>query len=169
VRLHIDSWRWSGVPWYLRSGKFLPTTAAEVLVQLKAPPSHLFGDSHPAHGRANYLRIRLSPNSALALAARVKNAGQEFIGSQHELFLLNEQPGAEPPYQRLLTDAMRGDGALFTREDAVEAAWAVVDRVVKSPPAALPYRRGTWGPGAADRLLSTGEQWHEPGPDGTVK
>ena len=105
LRLFIDSWRWEGVPWYLRSGKYLATTATEVIVQLKPPPQRLFADSAPAVGRANYLRFRLSPNSAVALAARVKRAGQEFVGEQRELYLIDEQPGEEAPYERLLGDA----------------------------------------------------------------
>jgi glucose-6-phosphate 1-dehydrogenase len=132
LRLFIDSWRWGGVPWYLRSGKYLAETAAEVLVELKPPPQELFADAAPAAGRANYLRFRLSPSSAVALAARVKRAGKEFVGDQRELYLIEEQPGEELPYERLLGDAMAGDGALFTREDAVEAAWAVVDPVLKT-------------------------------------
>ena len=131
LRLFIDSWRWEGVPWYLRSGKYLADTATEVLVELKPPPQRLFADSAPTTGRANYLRFRLSPNSAIALAARVKLAGKEFVGDQRELYLFEEQDGEESPYERLLGDAMIGDGALFTREDAVEAAWAVVDPVLK--------------------------------------
>ena len=87
LRLFIDSWRWEGVPWYLRSGKYLAETATEVLVELKPPPQRLFADSAPTTGRANYLRFRLSPNSAIALAARVKLAGKEFVGEQRELYL----------------------------------------------------------------------------------
>ena len=112
LRLFIDSWRWKGVPWYLRSGKCLAETAHEVLVELKPPPQELFADSAPATGRANYLRFRLSPSSAVALAARVKRAGKEFVGDQRELYLVEEQPGEESPYERLLGDAMAGDGAL---------------------------------------------------------
>ncbi|MDQ2947775.1 MAG: glucose-6-phosphate dehydrogenase, partial [Acidobacteriota bacterium] len=130
VRLLIDSWRWQGVPWYLRSGKFLPETAAQVLVELKPPPQRLFADSGTPTATGNYLRFRLSPNAAIALAARVKLAGQEFVGEQRELYLLDEQPREEAPYERLLTDAMAGDGALFAREDAVEAAWAVVNPIL---------------------------------------
>ena len=140
LRLFIDSWRWEGVPWYLRSGKYLAETATEVLVELKPPPQRLFADSAPATGRANYLRFRLSPNSAIALAARVKRAGKEFVGDQRELYLVEEQPGEEAPYERLLGDAMAGDGALFTREDAVEAAWAVVDPVLKTHHRAQPLQ-----------------------------
>ena len=138
--MFIDSWRWEGVPWYLRSGKCLAETAAEVLVELKPPPQRLFADSAPAAGRANYLRFRLSPNSAVALAARVKRAGKEFVGDQRELYLVEEQPGEETPYERLLGDAMAGDGALFTREDAVEAAWAVVDPVLDDAPPGPPLQ-----------------------------
>jgi glucose-6-phosphate 1-dehydrogenase len=165
LRLFIDSWRWQGVPWYLRSGKFLRATAAEVLVELKAPPQKLFADSEPVAGRANYVRFRLSPSSAVALAARVKRAGKEFVGDQRELYLLEEQPGEEAPYERLLEDAMAGDGALFTREDAVEAAWAVVDPVLKTHHRARPYRRGSWGPKAADALIAADGGWHNPRPE----
>jgi glucose-6-phosphate 1-dehydrogenase len=165
LRLFIDSWRWQGVPWYLRSGKFLSATAAEVLVELKAPPQKLFADSEPVAGRANYVRFRLSPSSAVALAARVKRAGKEFVGDQRELYLLEEQPGEEAPYERLLEDAMAGDGALFTREDAVEAAWAVVDPVLKTHHRVRPYRRGSWGPKAADALIAADGGWHNPRPE----
>jgi glucose-6-phosphate 1-dehydrogenase len=162
LRLFIDSWRWEGVPWYLRSGKCLAETAAEVIVDLKAPPQRLFADSAPGAGLANYLRFRLSPNSAVALAARVKRAGKAFVGDQRELYLVDEQPGEEAPYERLLTDAMAGDGALFTREDAVEAAWAVVDPVIRHHPQAHPYRRYTWGPKQADALIASDGGWHNP-------
>jgi glucose-6-phosphate 1-dehydrogenase len=150
------------VPWYLRSGKCLAAAAAEVLVELKPPPQRLFDDSAPVAGRANYLRFRLSPNSAVALAARVKRAGKEFVGDQRELYLLDEQPGEETPYERLLGDAMAGDRALFTREDAVEAAWAVVDPVLKAHHRARPYKPGSWGPKQADALIAADASWHNP-------
>jgi glucose-6-phosphate 1-dehydrogenase len=132
LRLFIDSWRWEGVPWYLRSGKYLAATATEVVVELKAPPQRLFADSAAKLGQSNYLRFRISPNSAIALAARVKRAGKEFVGDQRELYLVDGHPGEESPYERLLGDAMAGDGALFAREDAVEAAWTAVDRVLSA-------------------------------------
>ncbi|MFZ0247162.1 glucose-6-phosphate dehydrogenase [Candidatus Binatus sp.] len=162
LRLSIDSWRWEGVPWYLRSGKFLAETATEVLVELKPPPQRLFADSAPATGRTNYLRFRLSPSTAVALAARVKLAGREFVGDQRELYLLEQAPEEEAPYERLLTDAMAGDGALFTREDAVEAAWAVVDPVLKTHHRVLPYKRHSWGPKEADALIASHSRWHNP-------
>ena len=164
LRLFIDSWRWEGVPWYLRSGKCLATTAAEVSVLLKPPPQRLFADSGPAAGQTNYLRFRLSPNSAVALAARVKRAGREFVGEQRELYLMDERPGEESPYERLLGDAMEGNGALFTREDAVEAAWAVVTPVLDDHAPASPYRRGGWGPAQAAALIAADGGWRDPLP-----
>ena len=160
LRLFIDSWRWEGVPWYLRSGKYLAATATEVVVELKAPPQRLFADSAAGIGQTNYLRFRISPNSAIALAARVKRAGKEFAGDQRELYLVEEQAGGESPYERLLGDAMAGDGALFAREGAVEAAWAVVDTVLTQHHKVCPYQRGGWGPKEADKILAAGTGWH---------
>jgi glucose-6-phosphate 1-dehydrogenase len=164
LRLSIDSWRWAGVPWYLRSGKRLHDTATEILVELKPPPQQLFADSSPASGPANYLRFRLAPDSAIALAARVKRVGEEFVGDQRELLLLDTQPNEEAAYERLLTDAMAGDGALFTREDAVEAAWEVVDPVLENHHPAHHYQPGTWGPKQANTLIAPHSRWHNPSP-----
>jgi glucose-6-phosphate 1-dehydrogenase len=166
LRLFIDSWRWDGVPWYLRAGKCLAETAAEVVVQLKRPPQQLFADSAAPEGRCNYLRFRLSPNSALALAVRVKRAGKEFVGFQRELYLSDEQPNTAPPYERLLEDAMHGDGALFAREDSIEAAWAVVDRVLRRHRPVVPYARGSWGPPEAEKLIAAAGGWRNPIPHG---
>ncbi len=162
LRLFIDSWRWEGVPWYVRSGKFLAETAAEITVQLKPPPQRLFADSAPKDGKANYLRFRLSPSSAVALAARVKTTGKEFIGTQRELYLVDEHPGEEAPYERLLGDAMAGNGALFIRQDAVEAAWAVVEPVLNDHPAVRSYPRRSWGPEEANSLIEANGRWHNP-------
>jgi glucose-6-phosphate 1-dehydrogenase len=162
LRLFIDSWRWAGVPWYLRSGKYLAETETEILVELKSPPQRLFADSAPTTGRTNYLRFQLSPSSAIAIAARVKRAGKEFVGDQRELYLVEEQSGEETPYERLLGDAMAGDGALFTREDAVEAAWAVVDPVLKTHHRVRPYKRWSWGPKEADAIIVSDGGWHNP-------
>jgi glucose-6-phosphate 1-dehydrogenase len=162
LRLFIDSWRWAGVPWYLRSGKYLAETETEILVELKSPPQRLFADSAPTTGRTNYLRFQLSPSSAIAIAARVKRAGKEFVGDQRELYLVEEQSGEETPYERLLGDAMAGDGALFTREDAVEAAWAVVDPVLKTHHRVRPYKRRSWGPKEADAIIVSDGGWHNP-------
>ncbi|MBA3581268.1 MAG: glucose-6-phosphate dehydrogenase [Gammaproteobacteria bacterium] len=169
LRLFIDSWRWEGVPWYLRSGKCLAESVAEVLVELKPPPQKLFDDSSSPGTRANYLRFRISPNSAVALAARVKRAGKDFVGDQRELYLLDEQMEQQSAYERLLSDAMAGDGALFTREDAVEAAWTVVDPVLKNLPALHRYKSGSWGPKQADTLIAGHGKWCNPLVVKTVK
>jgi glucose-6-phosphate 1-dehydrogenase len=163
VRLFIDSWRWAGVPFYLRSGKYLPDTATEVLVELHPAPQRLFEDSAPKVGRPNYVRFRCSPDAAIAIATRVKIPGKEYVGEQRELFLCEELVGQEAPYQRLLTAAMAGEGALFTREDAVEAAWRVVNPVLTKHSKAKVYKRGTWGPKDANSILRPGETWHNPG------
>ncbi|MEP6880750.1 MAG: glucose-6-phosphate dehydrogenase, partial [Dokdonella sp.] len=128
----------------------------------KPPPQKLFDDAATGPGQANYLRFRLSPNSAVALAARVKRAGKEFVGDQRELYLVEEEPGEKSPYERLLGDAMAGDGALFTREEAVEAAWIVVEPVLENHDEALPYEPGSWGPSQADELIRADGGWHNP-------
>ncbi|MGB7754444.1 MAG: glucose-6-phosphate dehydrogenase [Salinisphaera sp.] len=165
ARLFIDSWRWGGVPWYLRAGKRLPTTAVEVRVQLHAPPQHLFDDADPGAGPANYLRFKLQPASSIALAARIKQPGKAFVGNQRELYLHEDNHQAETPYERLLGDAMAGDGALFTSQDAVEAAWAVVEPVLGEHAPVVAYAPGSWGPAGADTLIAGDGTWHDPQPE----
>jgi len=161
VRLFIDSWRWAGVPWLLRTGKKLSTTAGEVIVFFKRPPQSLFDDSQ-AREHTNYLRFRLSPVSEIALAARVKTPGEEFMGTQQEFVLHTESPLEREPYERLLAGAMAGDRALFTSRGSVEAAWRVVDDVLAHHDKALPYAPGTWGPSEAEALAAPWGGWHEP-------
>ncbi len=162
LRVFIDSWRWDGVPWYIRSGKCLATNAAEIFVQLKSPPQRLFADSD---SQANYLRFRLAPYSVIALAARVKRAGEKFIGDQKELFLLDAQPDKQAPYERLLGDALAGNGALFTRQDSVEPAWAAIDKVLVNHHPVHLYKPGSWGPEEANALIAPKEScWHDPTP-----
>lgn len=160
LRLHIDSWRWAGVPWYLRSGKCLPATVCEVLVRLQPPPVRLFEDAVTPGNGTNHLRFRLSPHSLIALAARVKQAGKAFVGEPHELVLIEEEAGEQTPYERLLTDAMAGDPTLFAREGAVEAAWRVVEPVLGTHAQAISYAPGSWGPVAADALIAGDGGWH---------
>lgn len=162
LRLFIDSWRWEGVPWYLRSGKYLAESVNEVVVELKPPPQKLFDDSPQASNGSNYLRFQLAPHSAIGLAARIKAKGKEFIGDQKELFVIEEEPGEQSPYERLLGDAISGDRTLFSREDATEAAWAVVEPALKKHPRTLPYKRGGWGPEEANALIAKGSGWHNP-------
>jgi glucose-6-phosphate 1-dehydrogenase len=164
--LYVDSWRWNGVPWTLRSGKCLPMTACEVLVRLEPPPLRLFEDAVAKGAQANHLRFRLSPHSAIGLAARVKRIGEQFVGDQHELILVEEDAGEETPYERLLVDAMAGNAALFAREDAVEAAWSIVEPVLFAPPKVIVYPRGSWGPPEADRLIEAAGGWRNPELDG---
>ena len=165
LRLFINSWRWAGVPWYLRAGKQLPRSVVEVLVQMQPPPQHLFDDTGSAAARANYFRFRLQPKASIALAARVKRSGKEFVGVQHELYLDADEPNLLSPYERLLGDAMSGDRALFTDANAVMAAWAVVEPILTTHAAVLPYSPGSWGPSAADALTAEHGGWHEPAVD----
>ncbi|MET0384005.1 MAG: glucose-6-phosphate dehydrogenase [Burkholderiaceae bacterium] len=165
VRLRVDTPRWRGVPFYLRAGKSLPNTTVEVLIQFKPPAQALFEDSGAAGGRPNYLRLRLQPTSSIALAARVKQVGKRFVGEQRELYACEDLSGEEAPYDRLLGDAMAGDGSLFTSLEAVEAAWAIVDGVLARAPRAIPYKPGTWGPSAADELIAADGGWFVPVPE----
>jgi glucose-6-phosphate 1-dehydrogenase len=165
LRLFIDSWRWEGVPWFLRSGKYLAKTVNEVLVQLKPPPHKLFDDSPRTVDQSNYVRFQLSPLSVIALSGRVKSKGKQFVGDQKELSMIEQECGERLPYERLLGDAMSGDHMLFTREDTVDAAWAVIDPVLKNHPAAIPYPRGSWGPKEAEALIAAYGSWHNPSLD----
>ena len=164
LRLFIDSWRWEGVPWYLRSGKYLPETATEVIVELKPPPQRLFADSAPATGRTNYLRFRLSPTPPLPLRVASNWPEKNSWGISANSTCRKNTTERKSPYERLLGDAMNGDGALFAREDAVEAAWAVVDTILKKHHRCRPYKRGSWGPKAADAILAAHGVWHNPSP-----
>lgn len=162
LRLHIDSWRWSGVPWFLRAGKEMPEHVTEVCVELKPPPQKVFADSEPEVGRCNYLRFRFNPMIEIGLGARAKIPGEANIGEQSELFLSNEYPDEMSPYERLLGDALAGEGLLFARQDGVEEAWRVVDKILTHHHVAHPYPRGTWGPKEADRMIEPFGGWHDP-------
>jgi glucose-6-phosphate 1-dehydrogenase len=161
VRVHIDSWRWSGVPWYLRAGKAMPTDACEVLVRFKPPPHNLFGDALAGEG-SNTMRFRLSPNTLIAMGARFKRPGRSFVGDPHECVLQEEWPDPVSPHARLLSDAMAGDTTLFTSEQAIEAAWAVVEPVLHAQPKPYPYAAGSWGPDAATHFIAMDGGWHNP-------
>jgi glucose-6-phosphate 1-dehydrogenase len=162
VRLHLDTWRWAGVPILIRTGKCLPVTATEVLVELKRPPFDVFGEREPRD--ANYLRFRLTPDMSISLGARAKRPGNRMVGEEVELLALHDSGTERPPYQRLLGDAVRGDQMLFAREDAVEAAWRIVDPILDPGDPPLRYRPGSWGPKAAAALLPPGMRWHVPAP-----
>ena len=163
IRLHIDSWRWAGVPFYIRAGKHLPVTATEVLVELKRPPVTLFEDCVTA--RPNHFRFRLSPQVVLSLGARAKMPGEKMQGEDVDLMTFHEQPDEMAPYERLLGDAMRGDQTLFAREDAVQEAWRIVEPVLGPCAPLRPYQPGTWGPDEASQLMDHGASWHNPAQD----
>ncbi|HEU5368003.1 MAG TPA: glucose-6-phosphate dehydrogenase [Ktedonobacterales bacterium] len=160
LRLHIDTWRWSGVPFYIRAGKALPVTTTEVFVELKRPPQVVFNEMEP--GQANYVRFRLSPNIVIALGARAKKPGEELEGERVEL-IAREQPHDEiKPYERLLGDAMRGDASLFAREDAIEEAWRIVGPVLDNVTPLHIYEPNTWGPPEADQMVGWVGGWRNP-------
>jgi glucose-6-phosphate 1-dehydrogenase len=159
MRLAIDTWRWAGVPFYIRTGKRLPITSTEVMVRLKDPPLFLFADTRPP---ANYFRFRLSPEVVIAIGAGVKRPGDAMNGDQTELVARHLLAGKDLPYERLLGDALEGDASLFTRADTVEAAWRVVEPLLKDPKPPLEYEPGSWGPRAADAFVAEGDGWHDP-------
>lgn len=163
LRLQIDSWRWSGVPIYIRAGKRLPVTATEVVVDLKPPPAQIFGDVLPE--QPNYLRFRLGPDVAIALGAYAKLPGVGMRGREVELFVCQQHGEEMDAYERLIGDALIGDSTLFARQDEVEAAWAIVDPVLRSHSIVYEYLPGSWGPPAAADLLTGNCGWHDPGAD----
>jgi glucose-6-phosphate 1-dehydrogenase len=163
VRLHIDSWRWSGVPWYLRAGKELPVHTTEVLVEFSEPPQRVFRDESVDLGaEPNFIRFRLSPRPHIALGVRTLIASAGLRSRRNELVLSDDVSDERLPYERLLGDAIAGDQFLFTSEAGMEAAWAIVDRVLTSHPTAIPYLRGTWGPPESNRLIEDGLGWRPP-------
>lgn len=158
--LHIDTWRWAGVPFYIRAGKNLPITTTQVMVDMKAPPLSIFDEITPA--QSNYFRFRLSPEVVIAEGARVKKPGEAMQGEPVELVARHASVPEKSPYERLLGDAIGGDNALFTSDECVEAAWAVVDRVLNDESAVSFYEPGSWGPPAAAKVVSSTEGWHDP-------
>jgi glucose-6-phosphate 1-dehydrogenase len=156
ARLFVDSWRWEGVPFFVRAGKCLPVTTTEVVVRLKQPPLR-----RVALGPTNYLRFRFSPDVAIAIGARVKRPGEERGTQETELSVMRQPSGDEmEPYERLLGDAMRGDPMLFAREDAVEAAWSIVDPIIHNLGPLFEYEPGSWGPPESNRLVAGLGGWN---------
>ncbi len=161
IRLHVDSWRWDGVPFFIRAGKCLPMSTTEVLVTLKRPPLR-----HAGPQETNHLRFRLSPDLIIAIGARIKKAGEHMVSEPTELKLIHQSdPDEMEAYERLLGDAMTGDSTLFSREDSVEAAWAIVDPILDSTTPVHSYEPGTWGPADAARLTADIGGWHAPADD----
>ena len=156
--LHIDTWRWAGVPFYIRAGKRLPLTTTQVLVDMKTPPLSVFDPIGAP--QSNYFRFRLSPEVVIAEGMRVKKPGEEMRGEAVELVARHDSGPEKSPYERLLGDAIRGDNGLFTSDECVEAAWAVVDQVLAHEGPVAFYEPGSWGPDAAAAIVSDDEGWH---------
>jgi glucose-6-phosphate 1-dehydrogenase len=157
LRLQIDSWRWNGVPFLIRAGKSLPVTATEVIVELKPPPVHW---TVPGE---NYFRFRLGPELSIALGAQVKKTGMGMTTVPIELAVVEKPQNDEvDAYERLLTEAMHGESMLFVREDAVEAAWTIVEPILDNATPVREYNPGTWGPAEADQLAAKLGGWHNP-------
>ncbi|MHB1084560.1 MAG: glucose-6-phosphate dehydrogenase [Thiobacillus sp.] len=163
VRFFVDTWRWAGVPFIVRTGKKMPVTTTEVRAEFQLPPQRVFALSEAGPLATNYLRMRLSPTVSIALGARTKNAGDRMVGRPVELYVCNNHPDEMSAYERLLGDALDGEAMLFARQDAVEAAWSVVEPVLSHRDPAYAYEPGTWGPPEADLLLAGG-RWHNPRP-----
>jgi len=162
AKLAIDSWRWEGVPIYIRTGKCLPVSIAEAVVQFKRPPRETFGEISSIG--CGHVRFRIQPDVTIALGTRVKVPGDRMIGSDVELILTRQPAGDKPPYQRLLGDAMHGISDLFTREDIVDAEWRIVNGVLGNVTPVYRYKTGTWGPVEADQLVGTDGHWLNPKP-----
>jgi glucose-6-phosphate 1-dehydrogenase len=157
VQLEIDSWRWAGVPFFIRAGKCLPVTATEVLVKLRKPPLSRLPEG------SNYFRFRLGPDLSLSIGARVKKPGPQIDTIPTELTAVQQSLANEmDAYERLLTDAMKGDPLLFVRQDAVEAAWVIVDPILNNVVPLQTYEPGTWGPPAAADFAKEIGGWSDP-------
>jgi glucose-6-phosphate 1-dehydrogenase len=160
ARLEIDSPRWAGVPFWIRTGKCLPITATQVRVRLTQPAGALFDAGATAHG--NEFCFGLSPDVFISLTARTKVPGEAMIGEDVRL-VEHRQPSDEmEPYERLIGDALRGDRTLFGSEAGVEAAWRVVDPILKTDEPVFEYKCGSWGPAQAERLVADAGGWLEP-------
>jgi glucose-6-phosphate 1-dehydrogenase len=163
-RFEIESWRWAGVPWLIRTGKAMPVTATEAVVQFKAPPRMLFSRADDRSPAPNELRFRLGADDGILLHIQTKAPGDELTTKAVNLEVQYEKVFGHraEAYQRLLEDAMEGDPRRFGRADSLEEQWRIVDPVVAHPPPVDLYYKGTWGTSAADRLAADIGGWREP-------
>jgi glucose-6-phosphate 1-dehydrogenase len=161
LRLHVDSWRWHGVPFLVRAGKNLARTVTEVMVQLRNAPHVVFPDPAPAAG--NFVRFRLSPDVSIAIGACAKRPGEGMLGSPVELSVVEQamqgKSGRMLDYERLLGDAMVGDATLFARQDLVETAWSLVEPTLHWDIPTFEYEPGSWGPAEARRIVAGTRAW----------
>ena len=160
IRLFIDSWRWAGIPFYIRAGKCLPVTSTEVNVTLRRPPLDTFEEK--SLGSPNRFRLTLSPEVVIALGMRVKRPGERMQGEDVELIAIHQRADEMSPYERLLGDALRGDPILFARADQVEAQWRIVDPILGDVTPVYEYEPNTWGPPEAAKLMEDPGGWLDP-------
>ena len=161
LQLYVDSWRWAGVPIFVRAGKKLSCSATEVIVKFKEAPQVVFPGSSTSDN--NYVRFRMGPDVVIALGANTKAPGETMTGHMTELIMVTQSDDeAMDPYERLLGDAMEGDATMFARQDVVEAAWAIVDPLLNDQRTPDVYSAGGFGPRAADDLTASIGGWHDP-------
>jgi glucose-6-phosphate 1-dehydrogenase len=159
LQLGVDSWRWNGVPFYIRAGKNLPVTCTEVLARFRTPPIAL----RDVGASQNHLRFRISPEMTIALGTNVLGTGDPVRSESVEIVASSQpKPDEMDAYERVLGDAMAGDATLFAREDYVEEAWRIVDPVLKAATPVLEYEKGSWGPGEVEQRVSPPGGWHNP-------
>ena len=158
VRLEVDSWRWAGVPWIIRAGKGLASTVTEAVVEFARPPRPLFADSDCRPG-PNRLTFRTKPDDGISFSMQAKKPGPAMVSRPIELHLEHDRPRGREAYNRLISDALRGDPALFARQDGVMEAWRVVERALSESRPVVSYQRGSWGPAEADSLLGSDWDW----------
>lgn len=161
MELHLDSWRWAGVPFYVRAGKCLAATATEAIVEFQHPPRDVFPE--PVADGSNYIRFRLGPDRvAIGIGARAKKPGTELVGEDVELYVCNGAEDEMGAYERLIGDAIVGDPTLFTRDDAILEAWRIIDPLMHMASPLHVYPRGSWGPPEADQLARSRHGWRAP-------
>jgi glucose-6-phosphate 1-dehydrogenase len=165
LKLTVETWRWAGVPIYIRAGKHLPVTATEVIVHFKRPPRETFDELVPLN--SGHMRMRISPDVSIGMGVRVKLPGERMVGEDVEMILTEQAPNMLPPYQRLLGDAVRGLGELFGRDDIVDAQWRIVEQILDDATPVYPYEPGTWGPTEAEALIGVDGPWRDPKPEET--
>lgn len=160
IKVQIESWRWAGVPIYIRAGKMMPVTATEALIEFKRPPRETFGEIVP--GASAHMRIRMSPDMTIGLGVRVKTPGERMVGRDVELEMHRRAADDMPPYERLLGDASKGNSELFSRQDLIESQWRIVDPIMGNVTPLYPYEPGTWGPEEAHQLIANDGPWVDP-------
>lgn len=160
LRLEVNTWRWQGVPFYIRAGKQMPVTATEIVVRFRRPPDVYHAQSAL---QQNYIRLRISPDVAIAMGMMVLKPDKDLIGQPVEMVATHHAAGNEmDAYERVLTDAIAGDTTLFAREDYVEEAWRIVDPVLRADTSVYTYEPGTWGPEEASQTIEPPGGWHAP-------